>query len=154
MPRGNKPRHGFRTGELYKGKRPRVYASWVNMRQRCNNSRNPNAKYYSQRFITCCPEWDSFERFLADMGEPPEGMTLERIDNDGDYCKENCRWATRAEQNLNKRNVKRYSHNGRTLTLGQWATESGIQRLTLYHRLKDGCSIEQALTLPLWERRR
>jgi len=124
------------------------------------NPNRPDYQNYGGRFvskgdrpITFCKEWDSFENFIADMGEPPAGMTLDRIDNSGDYCKANCRWTTWTEQNLNKRNVKRYECNGKTLTLGQWAKETGIQRLTLYHRLKDGCSIEQALTLPLWKRR-
>lgn len=162
MPRGNKPIHGMRSGELYNGKRPRAYSAWVNLRQRCLNSRRPDFKNYGGRGqqgrrlgrgITFCREWESFEGFLADMGEPPEGMMLERINNDEDYCKANCKWATRAEQNLNKRNIKRYEFDGKSLTLGQWSKETGIGRLTLYKRLQAGKSIEQALNWKLWAKK-
>ena len=79
-----------------------TYRSWVSMRSRCNNSHRPNFKYWGGIGIKVCPEWDSFETFLRDMGERPEGKTIDRLDNDGDYCKENCRWATAKEQRANQ----------------------------------------------------
>lgn len=82
------------------------YSVWKSMRKRCNNKNSASYKYYGGRGITVCPEWDSFENFLRDMGPKPPGLTLERIDNEKGYSLSNCRWATIAEQNRNSRNTK------------------------------------------------
>lgn len=90
------------------GKRfTRVYYVWNSMKQRCLNPNSQHYSYYGGRGISIDEKWLKFDNFYADMGDPPKGLTLDRINNDGNYCKENCRWASRSEQNKNKRQPER-----------------------------------------------
>jgi hypothetical protein len=92
-------RHGHRRGDAVS----RVYRCWQSMIQRSTNPKNKDFHHYGGRGITVCERWHSFQNFLADMGEPPPGLTLDRRDNDGNYEPRNCRWATQSEQIRNQR---------------------------------------------------
>jgi len=128
----------------------KTYNVWLGMRQRCLNPNNPAYTNYGGRGITIAPTWDTFDQFLADMGEVPDGMTLERKDNDKGYGPDNCVWASRVEQGRNTRKCRQITHNGQTKTLGEWADQYGINRQTLGKRLDAGWSMERALsTSPL-----
>lgn len=87
--------------------RSRVYTAWRHMRGRCTRASHPDFDNYGGRGITVCERWLTFENFYADMGDPPSQLTLDRIDNDGNYEPGNCRWATRHEQRVNQRPAKR-----------------------------------------------
>lgn len=84
-----------------------TYRVWNGLRNRCNNPNNKDFVHYGQRGITVCERWNSFENFLGDMGEKPVKLSLDRINNDGPYSPENCRWATYSQQNSNQRRRKR-----------------------------------------------
>jgi len=122
-----------------------TYNSWAAMKQRCMNPKNHKYQYYGLRGITICDEWaNSFENFLNDMGEKPKGMSLERIDVNKGYTKENCCWANLKTQANNRRNNKLLTYEGKTMTISQWADYLKIKFSTLRMRLYRNWSIERA----------
>lgn len=133
-------------GHYVNGKASHTYTTWRNMKDRCYNMNSINYSYYGGRGITVCEYWHKFENFLEDMGVKPIGMTIERINNNKGYCKENCRYATPKEQGSNKRNNVFLTFNGKTQTVAQWTEETGIKRDTISDRLERGWPIEVALT--------
>lgn len=109
----------------------RIYSIWQNMNSRCYNPKNNCYHSYGGRGISVCESWRSFENFLNDMGIPEKGLELDRINVNGNYCKENCRWITHKEQSYNRRTNVRYNYNGQYLTVQEISKISGIKRSTI-----------------------
>jgi len=128
-----------------------TYYVWATMKARCSNPNNDNYHRYGGRGISVCESWaNSFEQFLADMGERPDGLSIDRIDVNGDYEPSNCRWATATEQMRNTSVNRLITHNGQTKTLVEWAEASGISVQTLHSRLgRWGWSFEDAISKPI-----
>jgi hypothetical protein len=126
------------------------YKSWQSMKGRCDNPNITNYARYGGRGITYQETWKNFKNFIEDMGKmPSSSMELDRIDNDGNYCKENCRWATRKEQTRNrggKRATRLYTFNGKTMCIADWAKEIGITAASLQKRLNKNWPLEIALS--------
>jgi len=102
------------------------------------------------RGISVCDRWkDSFVNFISDLGNRPKGMTLGRIDNDGNYTPDNCLWQTHKDQARNRRSNRIIIYNGKSLTLQEWSEKTLIPRDTLSKRIESGWSIKDSLTKPL-----
>lgn len=141
-------------GHTCSNKESRIYRTWRSMIGRCTNPSNSKYPIYGGRGINVCKQWTKFSNFLVDMGEPPTNKhSIDRIDNNSDYCKENCRWATSKQQNRNKRNNLFVTYNGKTQLVIDWAKECGIKYTTLLWRLNNGWSIERALTVSTCNRK-
>lgn len=131
-----------------------TYRTWASFRGRCNNPKDPAYKNYGDRGIKVCERWNKFENFYEDMGDRPEGLTLERINNDGNYELGNCEWATWKKQARNKRAQKRKGHiqEGGSMNLAKWISTSTSEEheklaklvkchyLYLYQVARRGCS--------------
>ena len=119
---------------------------WRSMRKRCKNKNDDYYHLYGGRGITVCKRWDKFENFYADMGKrPTNNHSIDRIDNNGNYTPENCRWVTMKQQCRNKRNNRLISFNGETRCVAEWAEIVGIHKSSLLARLNKGLSTEQVL---------
>ncbi len=127
-------------------KRTPTYMVWIDMKQRCYNPKNRAFPYYGGRGISVCKRWKcSFANFWLDMGNKPAGLTIERINNNGNYSPTNCKWATRREQVRNKRDSRFLSFNGKSQLRVDWARELGIMPSTIIHRQSLGLPIELVL---------
>lgn len=131
----------------------RLHNVWSGMLQRCNDSKSGEYHRYGGRGIKVCEEWLSYVNFrdwaLAngyDKDAPPRECTLDRIDNDGNYEPNNCRWVSMREQSLNKSGLHLVTYRGVTMTLTQWSEKTGIKRHTLLYRLKAGWDLDRAFT--------
>jgi len=126
------------------------YLSWQAMKGRCYRSRNASYKHYGGRGITVCERWvDSFENFIADMGiKPTPKHMIDRIDTNGNYCPENCKWSDIIEQCNNKNNNVKYEFNGKSLTVAQISRITGVGYVTIRKRLEHGWTIPKAFVVP------
>lgn len=144
-------KHGHSKG----GKFSRTYEVWKHIIQRCTNPNAPHYEYYGGRGITVCDRWNSrnggsFENFLQDMNECPKGLSLDRINNNKGYYKDNCRWSTSKEQCRNRRSNIILEYNGKTQCLLDWSIEYDINFYTLRNRLfLLKWSIEKSLLTPV-----
>lgn len=121
------------------------YHIWSAMLARCRTPTNKKFPRYGARGIAVCDSWQQFENFLADMGKCPDGLSLEREDNDGNYCKENCKWATAKEQARNRSSNMLVTYKGVTACLSAHIEQAGHNYMTVYRRLARGWPLERAL---------
>lgn len=133
--------HGMRRHPLYK--------TWVEMRYRCENPKKHNYPHYGGRGIKVCERWHDFPSFVADMGDRPEGSTLDRIDLNGDYSPWNCRWATKKMQMNNMSTNRWLTIQGVPMTMTQASERFGVKVGTIWLRLKNGWSEFDAATRPV-----
>lgn len=149
MKRGGVPIHGHCRGRLSP-----TYKSWKGMIERTTNPRAVNWQRYGGRGITTCAAWLKFGNFLSDMGERPDGYTLERRDNSLGYSPDNCYWIPSSAQANNRRNNTFLTLHGRVQTLAQWASELGISQSTLSGRISYlKWDDERALSTPVQGKR-
>lgn len=121
---------------------------------RCFDSRDAHYSDYGGRGITVCEPWKDFRNFLADMGVKPEPhYTIERDDFNGHYEPGNCRWIPKKDQNHNTRQSHFLEHGGVRLNVTQWAIKLGIPRWVIYKRIRTGWTVQEALTIPVGQRR-
>lgn len=138
---GRKPTHGMRYSK--------EYTAWSHMKDRCLNPKNKRYADYGGRGITVCERWMSFENFFEDMGlAPSKNLTLERVENEDGYYKENCKWATAKEQVINRRGIKKYEYGGKSLTVSDWAKELDVNKSAISRRLAKGISMADILSNP------
>lgn len=131
------------------GKPTAEYRTWRRMIRRCESPKHNRYVRYGGRGIKVCKRWrESFDAFVDDMGPKPDGLSLDRIDNDGNYEPTNCRWATDEEQNRNRSITRQIAHDGKTQTLPEWAEETGVPWSVLDCRLRKGWTVARALTTP------
>jgi len=130
----------------------KTYRIWSNMIQRCSNPKNTKYARYGARGITVCDSWNKFSEFLNDMGECPNGMQIDRINNDGNYTKENCQWADVITQARNRSNNKIIEMNGSKKTMIEWCEELKISPVAVRMRIHRGWNPVESLTrkLRIW----
>lgn len=115
------------------------------MHIRCSKRNHPRYHQYGGAGIAVCDKWKTFQGFLDDMGERPEGTSLDRIDNEKGYSKENCRWADSKQQQRNRKNNRLFTHNGITMCLSEWVEKLGLRYATVSSRLHRGLTLEESL---------
>jgi len=129
---------------------PREYVPWCNMLSRCNNPKNKTFQYYGGRGIMVCQSFLDFDVFLTVLGPRPVGTSLDRIDNNGHYEPGNVRWADKPTQMSNRSDNRLLTHRGKTQTLSQWSSDTGLSVGCIWNRLENcGWSVKEALEIPV-----
>ena len=143
-------KHGITSG----GK-PRTFVIWNGMKARCLNPKSTSYPNYGGRGIRICDQWLNFENFhyWAISNGYRDDLEIDRIDNDGNYCPENCRWATAKEQANNTRSTVLLTYNGQTKSASEWSRITGISRNTITRRKRSGWTDEECLTIKAGEKR-
>lgn len=114
-----------------------TYQCWLDMKNRCFNTNGQRYYTHGGRGITVCDEWvNSYDVFLSEMGLKPDRHTLDRVDNDGDYCKDNCVWSTPKQQARNRRSNVKVTRQGVTMTVIEWAELVGISWVAMHKRIR------------------
>lgn len=134
---GRTPRHGK--------SKEKIHLVWSNMLRRCYDKTVCSFYTHGGRGIKVCKRWHEFEKFFFDMGDVPKGKSLDRINNNGNYFKSNCRWSSMKEQARNRRTNRHISFQGDTMLLCEWAEKIGISGSTIATRLHRGWSIKESL---------
>jgi hypothetical protein len=135
-------KHGYRNHPMYH--------RWAAMIQRCYDTNDAEYKNYGARGIKVCDRWrESFWNYAEDVGLPPfPGASIDRVVNDGDYCVGNCRWVSKKEQTLNRRNTRFLEFNGMSMCIADWERHLGFSIGSLKGRFARGMTVEQALSIP------
>lgn len=145
---------GYATSKhgTHKKSNTRLYCIWGNMNRRCTRRTAAGYEYYGERGIKVCSEWKTnflnFYNWAMNNGYQ-DNLTIDRIDVNGNYEPLNCRWITKAEQNINKRNNHKITFNGETKTIKEWSNKTGISANNILCRIRSGWSLERALTEPI-----
>lgn len=137
-----------------KKSKTRLYRIWQNMKNRCRNENVDRFERYGGRGISICKEWHEFDNFYKwsmDNGYNDE-LTIDRIDNDGDYNPENCKWSTQREQARNRSTTVKVERNGITKPLREWCEIEGVGFNMVYKRIRRGWDIEDAINIPPLDR--
>lgn len=136
--------------------RSRLYNIWASIKKRCLCLNNKDYNRYGGRGITVCDEWMKFEPFKnwAISNGYDDALTIDRIDNNSDYCPENCRWITSKYQSRNRRNNKTITYNGETHCISEWAEIKGLSHSVISARIKKGWVIEKVLNQPVRQLRK
>lgn len=145
------PSHNLKHGGCIGNDKSRLYNIWAGMKARCFNKANPRYMYYGQRGIVVCEEWMEFTTFRdwAMQNGYDDTLTIDRINNNGNYEPGNCRWVVQKVQSNNSRKNKLIEFHGVTHTVSEWADITGIPYKALWYRLHSGWEIEKSFTTPL-----
>lgn len=127
----------------------RTYKIWCGIMTRCTNQNASDFKHYGGRGISICARWFTFENFLADMGECPSGLSIDRIDVNGNYDPSNCRWVDMKIQARNTRKNRLLTHNNQTRCVAEWAEIYSVDRCIIKDRLRLGWDTQDALEIPV-----